>query len=1010
MRGFLEEVAADLYGRFGRGVSELTVLFPSRRARLFFTDALSRIAAEPLWQPRWQTVDELTTEISGLRSGDRIRLITELYRIYSEFHTEPFDRFYAWGDLLLNDFDTIDKYMIDAGRLFRNISDLKELEADVSYLTPAQLGILRSFWASLAGEGDLSEEKRRFLAVWRTLAEVYRRYKARLAELGIAYTGMIQRAAAERIAAGRAALPGGGGRRYVVAGFNALSECEKRVFGFLATRAETDFYWDYDDYYVSDLRQEAGLFVRENLRRFPPRSDLSHDCMRRPKRIEAVAASSDAVQCKYAARILRELAAQNGGRPLGKETAVVLTDENLLIPLLYALPPEAGEANVTMGYPLRQTLASTFVERLLDLQRHRRTKGGRTHFYHADVTGLLSHPYVAASAPDTVAALQAEIVEHRLLTVEAGSLGRGELLRLVFSAADGWRGMSRYLSGVLSAAARLRYEGDDARRRVEFLAVIAEHVAKIGNSLEACGMDIPDEVYVSLVRRTLRQLRIPFEGEPLEGLQVMGILETRNLDFEHVIILSMNDDNFPGNLLTQSSFIPYNLRMAYGLPTPEHHEGVYAYYFYRLLQRAGDVRMIYCSRADDKSTGEPSRYICQLDYESGFPLRKLEVGVDVNLAPAEPIEIPKDAAVMRHLERFLVGRAGMRSEDGAPVASAGAAIDGPDASPEPAAEEGAVRDSRPGSFSGGASVQREAGAGTSAGYVPALSPTAFSRYVTCPLKFYFYSVARIKPEEELTEEVDNPLFGTILHDAAQQLYERVRGEQHPAGTLRAMVGAGEVERAVCSSIDRNCLHDAEATEADYTGNLLIVKDIIAKYLRGGVVRYDAAHDAFAVRGLEEEVAYEFPFEAAGGTLILRFAGRADRIDSLDDGALRVVDYKTGTPHLDFDGVEALFRGKGRQRLPNILQTMLYAMMLRRTEGRDVEPALYYVREMHREEYDPRPVDRTGGVGARYASFGAAFEEEVRRTLAELYDPTVPFRQCEDADSCRYCDFREICRR
>ena len=189
-----------------------------------------------------------------------------------------------------------------------------------------------------------------------------------------------------------------------------------------------------------------------------------------------------------------------------------------------------------------------------------------------------------------------------------------------------------------------------------------------------------------------------------------------------------------------------------------------------------------------------------------------------------------------------------------------------------------------------------------------------------------------------------------------------------------------------------------------------MKDIIAKYLRGGVVRYDAAHDAFAVRGLEEEVAYEFPFEAAGGTLILRFAGRADRIDSLDDGALRVVDYKTGTPHLDFDGVEALFRGKGRQRLPNILQTMLYAMMLRRTEGRDVEPALYYVREMHREEYDPRPVDRTGGVGARYASFGAAFEEEVRRTLAELYDPTVPFRQCEDADSCRYCDFREICRR
>ncbi len=994
MRGFLEEVAADLYGRFGREVSELTVLFPSRRARLFFTDALSRIADAPLWQPCWQTIDELMCEISGLRSGDRIRLITELFKIYSAFHSEPFDRFYAWGDLLLNDFDTIDKYGIDAERLFRNISDLKELEADVSYLTPAQLGILRSFWSSLAGADDLSEEKRRFLAVWRTLAEVYRRYKARLAELGIAYTGMIQREAAERIAAGGFAFPDGERRRYVVAGFNALSECEKRLFRFLASGAETDFYWDYDTYYTSDRRQEAGLFVRENLRLFPPRADLPHDHMRRPKRIEAVAASSDAVQCKYAARILRELVAQNGGRPLGKETAVVLTDENLLMPLLYALPPEAGEVNVTMGYPLRQSLAYTFVERLLELQRHRRTKEGRTHFYHADVTGLLAHPYVAGSGPETVAALQAEIVGNRRITVAAELLGRNDLLRLVFSAAEGWRGMSRYLAEVLSAAARLRYEGDDARRRVEFLAVIAEHVGRIGNSLEACELDIPDEVYVSLVRRTLQQLRIPFEGEPLEGLQVMGILETRNLDFENVVILSMNDDNFPGNLLTQPSFIPYNLRMAYGLPTPEHHEGVYAYYFYRLLQRARNVWMLYCSRADDKSTGEPSRYIYQLDYESGFPLRKLEVGVDVNLAPAEPIEIPKDAGVMRRLGRFLAGGAG--AEDAAGAVSAEGA---------PSASEASVPDAT------AACAARPDGAdGQTAGYAPALSPTAFSRYVTCPLKFYFYSVARIKPDEELTEEVDNPLFGTILHDAAQRLYERVRGEQHPAETLRALAETGAVEQAVRESIDRNCLHDPDAAEADYTGNLLIVKDIVAKYLRGGVVRYDAAHDAFAVRGLEEEVAYEFPFEAAGEALTLRFAGRADRIDSLDDGALRVVDYKTGAPHLDYDGVEALFNGKGRQRLPNILQTMLYAMMLRHAEDRDVEPALYYVREMHREEYEPRLVDRTEAVGARYASFGAAFEHEVRCTLAELFDPSVPFRQCEDTDACRYCDFQDICRR
>lgn len=955
MQGFLREVAGELYGRYGANISELSVLFPSRRARVFFTDALADLAERPLWQPEWLTIDDLMSEVAELREGDRVRLVTELYKIYSEYHSESFDRFYFWGELLLNDFDMIDKYMIDADRLFRNISDLKELEADVSYLTPAQLQILRSFWSTLIGGADLSEEKRKFLVVWKTLAAVYHRFRARLGELGIAYAGMIQRVAAEKLAAGCFAFEKE--RRYVVVGFNALSECEKRLFKFMAANADTEFFWDYDTYYKNNPEQEAGLFVRENVRMFPPRAELSHENMRRPKQLTSVAASSNAVQCKYVAQILKGLMlpdAEGNRRPLGKETAIVLTDENLLLPLLYALPEEAGKVNVTMGYPLRQSLAYTFVERLLELQRHRRRKGTESLFYHADVSGILSHPYISEFDSRATAELMSEIVANRRITVEASLLGRNELLKLVFSAAEEWRGLSGYLTDVISAAARLPYEGDDTRRRVEFLAVIAEHIAKLSNSLAECDVEITIDVFASLLRRMLQTLRIPFEGEPLEGLQVMGILETRNLDFENVILLSINDDNFPGNRLTQPSFIPYNLRAAYELPTPEHHEGVYAYYFYRLIQRAQNVWMLYSSHADDKSTGEPSRYIYQLDYESGFPLRRIEVGVDVNLSAQQPIEIAKDAGVMESLMRFTTAST----------------------SEKPAA----------------------------------LSPTAFSRYVACPLKFYFYSVAHIKADEELTEEVDNPLFGTLLHDAVQHLYERVRGQAHPAATLRALVASGEVERAVTEAINANCLHDEEASENDYSGNLLIVKDIVIRYIRSGVVRYDADHDDFATRGVEEEVAYAFPFTTDGGELTMKFAGRADRIDSLDDGALRVVDYKTGTPHLDFKGIGMLFEGKGSERLPNILQTLLYSMMLHSTEGREVEPALYYVREMHRPDYSPRLLDREHPENSRYTTWKEVFEGYVRRTLSELYDPSVAFRQCEDAATCKYCDFKSICRR
>ena len=513
-------------------------------------------------------------------------------------------------------------------------------------------------------------------------------------------------------------------------------------------------------------------------------------------------------------------------------------------------------------------------------------------------------------------------------------------------------GVLNYLLQCIGAVARRPYEGDDARQRVEFLAVLSEEITKLRNSLDACDVELTTEVYASLLRRHLQTVRIPFEGEPLEGIQIMGILETRNLDFEHVLLLSMNDDNFPGNLMGQGSFVPYNLRAAFSLPTPEHHEGVYAYYFYRLIQRASDVRMLYCAHADDKSTGEPSRYIHQIDYESGLPVARVEVGVDVNLAETAPIEVAKDAAVMASLERFV--------------------------SPESEA---------------------------------ALSPTAFFRYVACPLRFYFHSVARLRVDDEVSEEIDAPMFGTILHAAAQALYTPLVGEHAPGATLRALLRTDAVDRAVTRAINLNYLCDEQAVADDYTGNLLLVRDIVTRYLRGGVMPYDAAHDAFTVEALEQQVAHAFPFDAGGRRLEMKVAGIADRIDRLDDGTLRVVDYKTGAAHLDFAGVESLFRGTGKQRLSNILQTLLYAMILYRTRGIDAVPALYYVRNMHGEDYSPLLVDReTGLCGASYALYAGRFEELLRETLAELYDPAVPFRQCDDPDTCRFCDFNVICKR
>lgn len=944
---FLEEVAHDLYTRYGDAVSSLSILFPSRRARIFFVDALSRIIHRPLWQPHYGSMDELMGEISGLHLGDKLRLVTELYKVYSEFHDEPFDKFYFWGEMLIADFDMIDKYRIDAEQLFSNIEELKEIEADLSYLTPTQQEIIARFWSSLGPEADLSKEKRRFLKIWRSLHDVYTRYRERLSALGIGYGGLIQRTAIERLEAEAYQLRGE--PHSVVVGFNALSTCERSLLKYLQTNAKTDFYWDSDRYYLDRPEQEAGMFIRRNLVDFPPLERFGEDRFARPKKLQAVAAVSNAVQCKYAAKVLLDWAKEH---PLDKETAVVLTDENLLTPLLYALPQALGKVNVTMGYPLRQTLAYTFVERLIELQRHARREGEEWSFYHVDVMGLLNHPFVTLIDSPLLAEIQERCIENHLIRIPQSLLMCHPLLEILFCATPTWQELSAWMLRLLEAIVELPYAGADADRRIEFLSVTATEIHKLRNSLERCAMELSLEVYCSLLRRHLQTLRIPFKGEPLEGVQVMGILETRNLDFKNVIILSMTDDNFPGNHMSQASFIPYNLRAAFELPTPEHHEGVYAYYFYRLIQRAERVTMLYCSHADEKSTGEPSRYIRQLDYESPHAVEQIEVGVDVNLMPVEPITVEKDDRVMRALMRYV----------------------------DPTSRA-------------------------------TLSPTALYRYVACPLRFYFHSVAALESEDTVVEEIDAPMFGTILHAAVQMLYARLEGESHPGATLRAMLRSGEVERAVEQAIAEKYFNRPQVAPEAYSGSMLLVHDIVIRFLKRGVMAYDANNDGFTVLGREKEVEARFPFAVNGKEYQLKLFGIIDRLDRLDDGRLRVVDYKTGKPHLDFAGIEALFHGEAKERQSNILQTLLYSMMLNHTQGCDVIPSLYYVRHMHREAFSPLLNDtQEGATGLPYSHYAALFEALLREVLTELYDPTIPFRQCADEKSCSYCDFKLLCKR
>ena len=966
---FIEEVASRLYEKYGDDVSSLVMLMPSKRARLFFAEALSKVTVKPLWEPEYASIDDLMCNLSGLRKVDKLRLVAELYKIYARYHEESFDEFYHWGEVLVADFDMVDKYMVDASQLFANISDLKELEADLSYLSAEQVAMINRFWQTLASDkGNLVEEsiaKSRFLKVWRSLGDIYETFRLHLRELGVGYMGMIYREAVERLESGAVELPCD--KHYVAVGFNALSKCEQMLLRKMQSGGCVEFYWDYDGYYVENRFQEAGMFIRENLASFAEAEGVSHDNFRNIKSVNVLSTSSNIAQCQSVVDILEEIASRNNGR-LDKDTAVVLTDENLLMPLLYALPEkfkverfekegrevERPLINVTMGYPLRNTLAYSFIERLLALQKNARVgKNGEPTLYHTDVEGLLSHPYVAEASTSQYARLRSEIVKHRLFQVPQSMVATTPLLERIFRKVDGWQGLSDYLMEVVDAVALSSDDGAESAYRAEFLAVVAEALAKLRNVVEQCDIEISEPIYRSLVRRHLQAERVPYTGEPLQGLQIMGILETRNLDFKNVILLSMTDNNFPGSRATDKSFLPYGLRYGFNIPTAEHHEGVYAYYFYRLAERAENLYMLYSSSSDDKSTGEPSRYIRQIEYETDFKINHSNVGVEVSLSENDSIVVDKTPLVFDKLLRFT----------------------------------------------------RDKG----------LSPTAFSTYVKCPLRFYFSSVERLRPEEELEESVDNMTFGNIFHESADMLYSQIVGDANPAERLAQMRSRGEVERCVDRAIAKVYFHREGEPLPELGGELLIIRNIVREYLGANLLNYDIRNHEFVVAETESEVKMCVPIEVEGEHYNVNLAGRADRIDSLNNGMLRVVDYKTGKPHLGYGGIESLFHGYpiAGKRESNIINTLLYSMMLSHDRGRDVCPELYYVGSMVKDDYSPRfieTIERKSRTLEAYSECAEEFEAEVRATLCEMFDRTIPFSQCEEESACQYCDFNSVCNR
>ncbi|MDR0421428.1 MAG: PD-(D/E)XK nuclease family protein [Proteiniphilum sp.] len=970
MTPFLYKIAEVFYSQYGNELYRHTFVFPNRRAGFFFQKYLAEIAGKPLFSPSVMTVQELFASLSSCRPADKIEMLVMLYDHFGRISgsDESFDDFLYWGEMLLNDFNDVDKYMEDARQLFRNVHDFRSMDDDLTHLTEKQIEAIRRFWTNFMPVGE-SETKKKFQETWQILYELYSSFRVELQEKGIAYEGMMFREVADRARAGELGNTDGLNSpddSYIFVGLNALTPAETVLLEHLKNRGMADFYWDYESPQVHDGQNRASLWVKENLLRFPSRfmlqrSDREEDLpdTGQPEKtyIEVIGIPSGVGQAKHVTQILSRLI-ESGAVPNPDEainTAIVLPDERLLLSTLYSIPGEIGKINVTMGYGLSYSSVSALMEHIAGLQRNVRESAGEMMFYHRNVLSILNHPLVYAPARKEVEALKTHILACNRIMLSETEFPPHPLFRLIFRPLTGWRDIFEYIKNILSFIygcltdeKRNREKAGDSTRPLdlerEFVVQYHKTVTRLQDRLHVA-KNMSVETCFRLLKKLAHSISVAFSGEPLSGLQVMGVLETRVIDFENLIILSMNEGVFPLKDPV-NSFIPFTLRKGFGLPDYEHRDSTSAYHFYRMISRAKRVFMLYDTRTEEMQTGEVSRYFYQLKYlySDYFDISERTVAYDVAAPEMSPVSVAKTPEVLRKLDAFRQG---------------------------------------------GASF---------------LSASLVNSYINCPLQFYFTAVEGLCEEDEVRESVESDLFGSIFHKLMETIYGRCQNTTVTPDVLTSLAKDDALLTALLEQAFAEYYFKRKDNPRPLLGQHYLIGEILRSYVKQ-TLKTDKRFTPFEFVGAEYR--FRAPYRV-NGALTVNFKGIIDRIDRTGDDC-RIIDYKTGTGTTDFRQVSDLFDGSKANRPYQILQVFVYALFYA-AEHPEVRlsPAIYYLRSVFGDlspavTCNRRPVS---DVSVFMDEFLPLFND----CLAQIFDPEIPFTQTGNTKTCQWCAFKDVCGR
>lgn len=953
---FLSLVAHDLITRFGTDLSDITIVFPNIRASLFFNGHLYRHSQKPLWAPRYTTIENLFENLSPLTEGDTVLLIKELYESYVEVYnafagkptSETLDEFFFFGEILLNDFDDVDKNLVNAKALFSNLKDLDAFRDDFSHLSEEQAqALLRHFNHIFQGESAL---KTAFWNIWNILGEVYSSFKEKLFSKQVAYPGMLMRSVVE------GELVRFDGRHIVFIGFNVLSKCEQQLFQQL--REKASFYWDYDSYYINT---EAGRFIKKNISKFGSALDnsmLDH-FLSEDKKITFLSSSSESGQAAVIPSWIDSI--HEHADFIKPDSAIVLCNEAILPTVIHAIPPEKVEnVNITMGFPITLTAINSFVQVLTEMQTKAYRSKDRS-FWYKYVLPVLRHPYTNLILPEAKE-IEKELVKNNIFYPTVNQLKD----TLIFTYAQTTADLVRYLLDIIKKVGSMYVDqdiGTDPYNGLyqESIFRVYQVINRLYGLISTENLAIEKPTFLRLIKKILSSVKVPFHGEPVKGLQVMGALETRTLDFKNILLFNVNEGYMPAGI-NDNTFIPQFLRVHFDMSTVDHQDSIYAYYFYRLIQRAENITLVYNTDKTGMGKAEISRFLLQLLIDPRIKDKIQRFSLHSQVKPWKP-----ESIVVNKEEEIIVllrNKYDLNTNKSAKI----------------------------------------------------LSPTALNTYIDCSYKFYLEYVRDLRKKEELADELDNSVFGSIFHQAAENLYREI-GRVEEDKAFNPFIVQKEhfdryeefphlINKLVLRAFEKVYFKGRKVIEEDFNGEQLINFHVVCKMIER-LIRFDKNRTPFTVYGLEWYLKEKYALPDTD--ICINVGGIIDRLEE-KEGRFYIMDYKTGGRSKEYKNMEELFQSK-TNRASHIFQTFVYASALSRKKEFNfpVVPALLYMQQITQEDYSPVIVNDKRPI-QDFNDINIVFKPLLIEKLKEIFNKEEPFSQTAVTSVCEYCNFKEMCNR